>query len=399
MKVLKPLYVALDTNALTTDPWFEGPPLTILLEHVRASGGRVLLSDVVRRELRGQLERDAIGLLEKFSVASRRATVLKLDVETSVERGGVDAALGKLLAKWDAMLQRLVNSGHVELVPIDASDAEGAVDRAVMRRPPTDTNGEQVRDALIWEGVIRYLGSMPKAYRIFFVSNDGTFYEKGSDPSLAVLRQELELDAVRRRIPIECRRSIDAVLRDEGLLTSAEARRPGAELEVTAGYLRVQRSHLGPQFELRGVGFRIRDPGYGEGIYVAGLEGPHRPGAIVDASVRVSQGAGDATIADAHYERLWYRGDLAFAATVGVPAPPYQGAVAVNTFSMTGTLRGLPNNPFAAPGGDPVFDLRLRGTGKVYLQLSGLWTHLDGGMMYDLGHATYRFGDDADLGP
>jgi hypothetical protein len=103
-------------------------------------------------------------------------------------------------------------------------------------------------------------------------------------------------------------------------------------------------------------------------------------------------GPGAASINGVNYQRLFYSGTISFDGSFLMPASDVAFQITV-PFTLSGTLDGYLNSPFAGDPGAAIFSTSLTGQGFAILQLYSLMT-ADGPRIF-LGGISYHFQDPA----
>jgi hypothetical protein len=207
--------VILDATALVADFSLKSPSIQGLLERAPRRRLRIVVPEVVVREVVGKYGQSLTELLAGCSKISSQAKRLGigLDLRPPDHAGGVEEyerALRVRLSEIGAETPLPPGTPHLELV-----------DRAVSRRKPFVDSGAGYRDALIWESVLVYAAESAVA---FVTNNSADFAESQDDVSLVAA--DLRADLKARGFPddrvIICRSAGSAVerlfLRDERLL-------------------------------------------------------------------------------------------------------------------------------------------------------------------------------------
>lgn len=139
----------------------------------------------------------------------------------------------------------------------------------------------------------------------------------------------------------------------------------GGSLLVTAGHR--------PAFAIEtkdfAIGFSLGDTGSFNIPNAGGAGTQIDPSGVLAGDQTLSFGIVDyrGTV----YPQLWFAGTLTFSAT-SFTIPGDSASVIHHTtpFTLAGDLRGYTNNPFLGNPGASVFDVRLKGKGKVTTRLT-----------------------------
>lgn len=159
-----------DSNIIVPDPMMSSPIWQALWAHLVASGGKLLVPEVVKKEcVRKYLER-CEKLREKIGAsASQLGLLIGRDIEIELPDSGADEPAYH--SRWDA----LVAEGRVEFLrnPGDGC-IEDLQNRAIARLPPFDVNGNGFRDGTIWLSVRDHVKALNSDTA--FISNDRRAY-------------------------------------------------------------------------------------------------------------------------------------------------------------------------------------------------------------------------------
>ncbi|HXM63399.1 MAG TPA: PIN domain-containing protein [Terriglobales bacterium] len=172
--------VALDANVILNDPRMEGNAFLSLLDYLRKTGSRLVLSKVVIEEVVAAYPRRLQPALHKATVAVRAFNAIVTHV---VELPNVD-----LDAEIAALTQRLLNpSKHItpSLILKNYTDValEEVVIRGVRRIPPANQNGEELRDVIHWLMILAHARASKR--ELAFITSDEHFKQDADlHPSL-----------------------------------------------------------------------------------------------------------------------------------------------------------------------------------------------------------------------
>lgn len=174
--------IALDANILIRDPWLRSQDLRILLDHVQRSKDRILLSEVVRIEVKAHFERKLSDRIRKIRSACKSASRIGV---IGIPDFSPDVVLEETVAQWDARFHEVLNEGVVTHIPIPSDLLPEVVERAAERRPPCSASGTGIRDAVIWLSLLEYSCSQSSMKKFAFISaktedfaNEGTLAEE-----------------------------------------------------------------------------------------------------------------------------------------------------------------------------------------------------------------------------
>jgi hypothetical protein len=168
--------VILDTNIFQTDYRLKSGRFEILLDYLQKTDWQVVLPRIVYQELRANYERELRGRLSKYGSASGALNAL-LDrdaapsVDVSIE-SEVDSYLEELMSKLDIAPN--------EIMEYSLSYVETVVEQAVRRRRPCNENGEEIRDAILWQMVLDTAAQSERQSVVFVSGNTRQFGSAGS---------------------------------------------------------------------------------------------------------------------------------------------------------------------------------------------------------------------------
>jgi hypothetical protein len=107
--------IALDANILIRDPWLRSQDMRILLDHVQRSRDLILLSEVVRIEVKAHFEREFSNHIRSIESACKNASRIGV---VGIPDFSPDEMLQETVAQWDARFQEVLNQEVVTHIPI-----------------------------------------------------------------------------------------------------------------------------------------------------------------------------------------------------------------------------------------------------------------------------------------
>lgn len=272
--------VILDANALGNDWTLSHKSLEELFTHARAGRLRLVVPEVVELELIGRLDRELSGKEAKLEAAVEALLhlgVTELDRVRELATERVRVASDRYRERLTVLLQTTA-----ERLAIDVSDAVRAVKRAAERRRPANQKGEELRDAIIWEGVLRLAASLSTDTPIYVVTSDGGFFS--DDKSQMHPQVAEDIDRAARRIVLM--RTIEDVFPKLGLALQPPIPFGSPPIHLLGGTISVPLRGT-PNFELVAPHFSIAGRGYEWYRVNAILKRPLKPGAVPDFEIRV----------------------------------------------------------------------------------------------------------------
>lgn len=196
--------VVLDTNIWRETLLLRGGLGPALLHVIHRHQGRIGLPEVIEREIEKQILKAG---LEAANEIRRRFRELRhiLGAHRPYEapfEDGITKAIGTRLEELAPLFDR---------VPMTLEHAQSALRRVNEETPPNGPKNQQFKDSLIWEAVLD-LGSR---YDLYFVTNDGGFYQDKEKKRLAAnLKEDCRKREVSLRIYSELRPLLEALRAD-----------------------------------------------------------------------------------------------------------------------------------------------------------------------------------------
>jgi hypothetical protein len=183
--------VILDTTELWNDYWLRSAPLRMLREFLKTSGAKLVLPDVVVREVlrhyRKQVEDACAGL--KRNLEALEGLVL----EGSISKGRLPDSEALIEIHKSGLDQLLAELG-ADVVSSNVLDVTALLERALSGRRPFNGDGKKgFRDSLIWEHVLR----LAKTDYVVFVTRNTNDFCAGKDGEL---HPQLREDLVARNV-------------------------------------------------------------------------------------------------------------------------------------------------------------------------------------------------------
>lgn len=199
----RPMDVAVDTNILLSDIWRNGQRMKALLDFVETTRSKLIVHDVVATEFRANAERQWKAALSEVDSAIKKAQRLGIGIE------GLDttAVLNETVARWEDTVRG--RGWLIRKVELNSEVLPEAIRRAAHRIPPCVRSGEEVRDALMWLGLMEEYGARALREVAFISGNTRDF----CGPDGQTLAPQLQADAAERDIRLEFFTSLDDFLR------------------------------------------------------------------------------------------------------------------------------------------------------------------------------------------
>lgn len=161
--------VALDSNILIADPWLRSQSIRALLDFVERTPSRILICDLVEKEVREHIKRKFTEYIERIESAQNQA--FRNGVLGIPEFLGTDA-IKNTLTSWENNFQKVMNKSVAISVPISNKAFQEAIDRSTERTPPCSNSGNGIRDAIIWLSLLEYCGNRNINRSFAFISSN-----------------------------------------------------------------------------------------------------------------------------------------------------------------------------------------------------------------------------------
>jgi hypothetical protein len=165
--------ILIDTNFWLSTKLLRGP-LGIATTHlVRTSGWKLLLPEVIEREIEANANAE-LSMLIKDHEVSRTAIEDLLGI--TMEQRSIDALdLERALKVRFVELEQLL-----ERSPFTFDDAKSALEKCIRKLPPC-TRSQQFKDAAIWSSALRSAATAPT----ILVTHDKAFFDESTNSALA----------------------------------------------------------------------------------------------------------------------------------------------------------------------------------------------------------------------
>lgn len=143
--------VALDTNILLADMWLESKKIQALLDFLEKTRSHLLLHDVVLQEFRATAERQWLAALSEQESARRKVERLGLESQPLPDS---KHTISSAWERWDQRFHKTIRLRKD--IPLNNELLPEVVRRSINRIPPCNKSGEEIRDALLWLGLLDY---------------------------------------------------------------------------------------------------------------------------------------------------------------------------------------------------------------------------------------------------
>jgi hypothetical protein len=195
--------VALDSNVILNDPRMEGNAFHNLLDYLKKTDSRLVLSKAVFDEVIARYPDLLRPAVHKAITPVRALRNLVFDAEINLPTIDFDRETSRLKQKL------LKPSDYVSSLLVDNfSDvrAEEVARRGIQRIPPANGAGEELRDVIHWLMLLAHARS--SAREIAFITNDKHFRE-------GTARQSLEKEVQENKAGIHFYSSLDEFIKAE----------------------------------------------------------------------------------------------------------------------------------------------------------------------------------------
>jgi predicted nucleic acid-binding protein len=145
------MLIVLDTNVLIQDIRSRLSALNELAQYCSSVRAGLFLPEVVEIELVAHIEHEVQCRHADVKKALRR---LPREFQHIFNSDAFDREVQALTAGIQDTINGLVETHRLRRIPISAEAARQSIQRSVQRRPPCDANGEEIRDAMIWEAAL-----------------------------------------------------------------------------------------------------------------------------------------------------------------------------------------------------------------------------------------------------
>jgi hypothetical protein len=170
-----------------------------LFEYLRKVDGQILLFNLVRDEVLNGYSRD---FQDKVSATWNKIRPTLVDPD-------VLPPTPQLAPQLDALRKILHFSETIKVVPINGytdMDIAEVVRRGIERIPPASSKGEELRDVILWLGILAHAKNSKKATA--FITNDLGFWQKDADKPL----DQISRDIAATGVDIQLYRGIESFL-------------------------------------------------------------------------------------------------------------------------------------------------------------------------------------------
>jgi len=223
--------VALDANLILNDPRMEGNAFRSLLDYLRKTNSRLVLSKVVMDEVIARYPERLRPAHHKTIAPIRALKNLVFDAEINIPTIDLERETNRLKEKL------LKPSEHVKsLILDDFSDisVEEVARRGIQRMPPASGAGEELRDVIHWLMVLAHTRGSKK--EIAFITADGHFQHEGD------LHPRLQMEVAENKSRLHFYPSLDDFIKAQAP--------PPRNLSEDDAFALYGRSQVGDRFEI-----------------------------------------------------------------------------------------------------------------------------------------------------
>jgi hypothetical protein len=245
--------VALDANLILSDPRMEGNAFRGLLDYLKKTNSRLVLSKVVLDEVVARYPDRLQPVLHKATTAVRQLRNLVFDDKIQVPAIDVDHETGELRKK-------LLQPSKVLIGEV--------VRRGIERIPPANPEGEELRDVIHWLMILAH--ARTSARELAFITEDKHFKEG------TALHPRLERDVQENRVELHFYPTLYDFIRAEAP--------PPKNLSEDDAFALYGRSQVGDRFEIEARRFFQNLWPAASSVQVIGRDARLRRGALYDVA-------------------------------------------------------------------------------------------------------------------
>jgi predicted nucleic acid-binding protein len=186
--------IILDTNAWCADLRLKSNQYASLFDYLRRTSSSLVILNVVLEEVLGTYERqlrekigqaetaaakalDASAKVDNFLMRSATLVATQNSVRATVDIPGEQAALKEKLLNPSPGISAVLHD-------VSAVSVQDVWRRGINRKRPANGKGEELRDVIIWLGVLQYARDSKES--VAFISKDSGFWD-GDNPHADVL--------------------------------------------------------------------------------------------------------------------------------------------------------------------------------------------------------------------
>lgn len=145
------MLIILDTNVLVQDIRSRLSALNELAQYCNSVRAGLFLPEVVEIELVAHIEREA---QQRHADVTKALHRLPPEFRHVFNSDAFDSEVQALTTGIQNTINGLVETRRLRRIPISAEAARQSIQRSVQRRPPCNANGEEIRDAMVWEAAL-----------------------------------------------------------------------------------------------------------------------------------------------------------------------------------------------------------------------------------------------------
>lgn len=205
--------IVIDTNILRRDLKLKDKNFDVILDYLEKTNSRVILPQIVFQETIGLYER-----LIKERVEDYKKNLIKLN-GTLVNARISETKLIDIQQEKEAykvLLRTKLELTDDSIIPYKNEYLGELVNRAINRKKPLDSKGQQFRDGLLWLTLLD-IADLTDEKRIVFISDNPTdFEDKGTNK----LASELKVEAENRGVEINYYRTISDFVKEHAIKVS-----------------------------------------------------------------------------------------------------------------------------------------------------------------------------------
>jgi hypothetical protein len=184
------MVVILDTNIIQRDFLLNSGRFVILLDYLTRSKSKIILPEIVYKEIVANYERSLNGWLTQLDKVRKDSGRLLFNTRLP----DIRVSVPEEVERYRQYLLKKLRVAENEVFDYKPSYLDNVVCRAVERRKPCTEQGEELRDAILWESVKDIAHERPKDRVALITGNTRQFASEGTlHPQLAIELQEAGL--------------------------------------------------------------------------------------------------------------------------------------------------------------------------------------------------------------
>jgi hypothetical protein len=200
--------VILDTNIIRNDFGLRASSIDLLLDYIDKTNSHILLPKVVFEEI-SQIYRNELNIrYNDYTTKLRQLKNLNVFTDINELMDLTPKEVDKYLNNYIAFIKKRFNP-----IEIDYKNEylPEMVDRAIKRKKPFDSKGQQFRDCILWLSILDYAATGTPENMVAFISNNVTDFADSNSK----LHEELDNEAIKKGVKINYYKSITEFIRNQ----------------------------------------------------------------------------------------------------------------------------------------------------------------------------------------